>query len=88
MKQIMLAIALLASAPAFAGDVSVDGYTRQNGTYVAPYHRSSPDSNPYNNYGAVGNPYTGATGHYPAAPAYPQPQPSPPPYNPYPNYGK
>jgi hypothetical protein len=85
MKQIALAIALLAASSANA-DVSVNGYTRHDGTYVAPYHRSSPDSNPYNNYGVIGNPYTGSPGHYPTAPAYPRP--SPPPYNPYQNYGK
>ena len=29
--------------------VHVDGYFRQNGTYVAPYTRGYPDGNPYNN---------------------------------------
>jgi hypothetical protein len=47
-----------------ARDVYVRGYTRSNGTYVAPHHRSSPDSNPYNNYSTRGNtnPYTGKAG--------------------------
>jgi hypothetical protein len=47
-----------------AGDVSVRGYTRRDGTYVAPYHRSSPDSTVTNNYdfGGNSNPYTGQTG--------------------------
>src|SRR3989344_7277974 len=42
-------------------DVWVNGYTRSNGTYVNGYYRSSPDSNPYNNYSFPGNtnPYTG-----------------------------
>lgn len=30
--------------------VHVDGYFRQNGTYVAPHERTRPDSNPCNNY--------------------------------------
>ncbi len=29
--------------------VYVDGYTRQNGTYVAPYERGLPDGNCANN---------------------------------------
>ena len=50
--------------PAFANDVYVNGYYRNNGTYVEPYHRSAPDSSPYNNYSTQGNinPYTGARG--------------------------
>jgi hypothetical protein len=47
---------------------SVNGYYRQNGTYVQPYTRSSPDGSVTNNYSYSGNvnPYTGATGtnHY------------------------
>jgi hypothetical protein len=47
--------------------VKVKGYYRKNGTYVKPHYRSSPDSNPYNNYSFPGNtnPYTGkkATGN-------------------------
>lgn len=41
--------------------VSVKGYFRKNGTYVQPHMRSSPDSNPYNNWSYPGNtnPYTG-----------------------------
>ena len=27
----------------------VNGYTKRDGTYVAPYQRSAPDGNPYNN---------------------------------------
>ena len=48
-------------------DVWVNGYTRKDGTYVQGYYRSSPDSNPYNNFNFPGNvnPYTGkvATGN-------------------------
>ena len=46
--------------------VHVRGYVRSDGTYVPPHARSSPDGNPYNNYGYPGNinPFTGkvATG--------------------------
>ena len=31
-------------------DVSVRGNFRNNGSYVAPHHRSRPDGNQYNNY--------------------------------------
>ncbi len=55
---------LLLSSVAFAADVYVHGYTRSDGTYVQPYYRSAPDSNPYNNYSTKGNvnPYTGQAG--------------------------
>lgn len=44
--------------------VSVRGYFRKNGTYVAPHYRSSPDGNFYNNWSTKGNinPYTGQEG--------------------------
>ncbi len=45
------------------GQVHVKGYYRSNGTYVAPHTRSSPNSNPTDNYSYPGNtnPYTGKT---------------------------
>lgn len=48
---------------AFA-DTYVRGYTKRNGTYVAPHYRSSPDKS-YNNNWSVKpnvNPYTGRQG--------------------------
>ena len=36
---------------ALAKDVYVHGYTRKDGTYVAPYVRSSPNSTKADNYG-------------------------------------
>jgi hypothetical protein len=53
---------LLLSSVAFANAaVSVKGYYRKDGTYVAPHYRSNPDGNPYNNWSFPGNtnPYTG-----------------------------
>jgi hypothetical protein len=58
----------LCASSCYAKDVYVNGYTKKDGTYVSPHHRSSPDNTVTNNYGYEGNvnPYTGATGqnHY------------------------
>jgi hypothetical protein len=47
-----------------SGTVSVGGYYRSDGTYVAPHHRSAPDGNPSNNWSTKGNvnPDTGKKG--------------------------
>ena len=52
------------------GDHVVSGYTRSNGTYVAPYHATNPNSTKNDNYSTVGNvnPYTGQTGTKPSGP--------------------
>jgi|WetSurMetagenome_2_1015567.scaffolds.fasta_scaffold78020_2 hypothetical protein len=49
---------------AIAEDVYVDGYYKKNGTYVEPYHRTSPNNSIYDNYSTKGNtnPYTGQQG--------------------------
>ncbi len=63
-----LILLVLAGTAALIGaaqaQVYVDGYTRQDGTYVAPHYRSAPDGNPFNNYSTQGNinPYTGQMG--------------------------
>lgn len=77
--------------------VRVKGYTRKDGTYVAPHYRSSPNSSKYDNYSTKGNynPYTGEKGSvdpyrqayapssYPLpAPAYSPPLPTAPSYPP------
>lgn len=62
--KILIIVALLLSGVASAKDVYVHGYTRSNGTYVQPHHRSAPDNNPYNNYS-----YTQPQPHY-QQPAY------------------
>ncbi len=51
MKFITLFLALIFSFAAIARDVNVRGYTRRDGTYVAPHVRSAPDSTRTNNYG-------------------------------------
>lgn len=60
---IALAAIVAATGTALAGNY-VNGYTRQDGTYVAPHYRSAPDNNRYNNYSSQGmvNPYTGRQG--------------------------
>jgi uncharacterized protein YgiM (DUF1202 family) len=62
MKTVILFLAILFSLTV-EGQVHVKGYTKTNGTYVAPHTRSSPNSSPYDNYSYPGNtnPYTGKT---------------------------
>jgi hypothetical protein len=47
-----------------SSSTSVRGYTTKNGTYVAPYKRTTRDGTQTNNYSTSGNtnPYTGRTG--------------------------
>jgi hypothetical protein len=71
-KLIFILTIVLIAVTALAKDVYVSGYTRSDGTYVAPYHRQSPDNNPYNNYSSKGNynPYTGEAGTVQPNPYY------------------
>lgn len=50
-------------------DVAVKGYTRKDGTYVAPHMRSSPNGTTADNWSTSGNvnPYTGKVGTKPAS---------------------
>lgn len=52
------------SSRSYSGHVHVHGYSRGNGTYVAPHMRSGPDSTKLNNWSTKGNvnPYTGKVG--------------------------
>ena len=82
MRMIIIGAAALVAAisPAMA-DEFVNGYTRQNGTHVEPYMRSSPDGDTSNNWSTRGNenPYTGTMGtHSPSgfgSPSYDTNQP-------------
>ena len=58
---VLVFIAISATASA---DSRVGGYTTKRGTYVAPHHKSSPDSSRSNNFSTKGNlnPYTGKKG--------------------------
>jgi len=63
MRRLILGLSFIALAtPAFAGDVHVRGYYRDNGTYVQPHYRSSPNNTTLDNFSVRGNPYTGDRG--------------------------
>lgn len=51
----LLALLFLFAATAAFADVHVKGYTRKNGTYVAPHYRSNPDGKFSNNWSTKGN---------------------------------
>jgi hypothetical protein len=89
--KLVCGVALLASISGVAfAQVHVRGYTRSDGTYVAPYYRTAPDNTINNNYSTYPNvnPYTGQQGTIapnPYQPLYTPPTPSHNPYatNPY-----
>jgi hypothetical protein len=64
MRFLVLGIAALALSATASAQVYVHGYTKKDGTYVAPHYRSNADGNPYNNWSTKGNvnPYTGHAG--------------------------
>jgi hypothetical protein len=65
MKLSLATFAIFAfTLPAVAQSTYVPGYTRNDGTYVQPHQRTTPDHNPHNNYSTQGNsnPYTGQAG--------------------------
>lgn len=70
----IIAVALLVSAPVMA-DEYVNGYTKSDGTYVAPHMRSSPNGQTWDNYSTKGNmnPYTGQQGTVTHEPYVPNP---------------
>ena len=49
-SSIIIAGSLLATANTASALVSVNGYFKSNGTYVAPHFRTSPDSFKSNNF--------------------------------------
>lgn len=68
MKKALLAVGLvLVCAAGEARSTRVKGYTRSDGTYVAPYTRTTPNSTRMDNYSTKGNsnPYTGKSGSQP-----------------------
>jgi hypothetical protein len=81
----VLSVSALVSGQVAKADDPVSGYTRSNGTYVAPYYRTHPDHNFYNNYSTYPNinPYTGQMGtrltppssSRPTLPSYSYPKP-------------
>ena len=61
----ILLISLTSFSLGALADQSVRGYIKQDGTYVAPSMRSSPNSYKFDNYSSEGNynPYTGQPGY-------------------------
>lgn len=60
----LLVLVLIISSPVAAEDTYIDGYIRQDGTYVQPHFRTQSDNYSDNNFSARGNtnPYTGNRG--------------------------
>ena len=52
---IFVFIALISLTSVEARDVAVRGYTKDNGTYVEPHYRSSPNQYKNDNWSASGN---------------------------------
>lgn len=82
-RLIVFGLVSLAGASAVSAQVHVKGYTTKNGTYVAPYERTKPDSTILNNYSTSPNvnPYTGKVGTvnpYSPSTAYKNPYAPPP----------
>ena len=61
---VILAVAAALTATTALADELVNGYMRQDGTYVQPHYRSRPNSTTQDNYSTRGNtnPYTGERG--------------------------
>ena len=60
----LIVIGLLVCAAPVLAQTRVDGYTKRDGTYVAPHWRSTPDSSHNNNWSTSPNvnPFTGQQG--------------------------
>lgn len=64
-KKIVLTVAVLLSLTSLASAAThVKGYLKQDGTYVQPHYRSSPNTTKYDNYSSQDNvnPHTGEKG--------------------------
>lgn len=64
MKLFIAITLLIGVAGGASADQYVNGYYRDNGSYVNPYHRSTPNTTTRDNYSTYGNtnPYTGRQG--------------------------
>ena len=85
MKTVLIAIVLMAASASAGAQTAhaVRGYTRADGTYVAPHYQSNPDATKLNNYSTQGNvnPYTGQPGT--VDPYAPKPVENPYAFKPY-----
>jgi hypothetical protein len=64
MRILLAMLALAGISSAAHADQYVNGYYRNNGTYVQPYQRTAPNNTLQDNYSTRGNvnPYTGQAG--------------------------
>ena len=64
MRKLIAAMMIASIAVPATAQVQVRGYTKKDGTYVAPHVRSTPNSSTSDNWSTQGNvnPYTGKTG--------------------------
>ena len=60
----VFALSCVVTSAAWAQDVYVNGYTRNDGTYVSGHYRSAPNHTKSDNWTQIGNtnPYTGKAG--------------------------
>jgi hypothetical protein len=49
-SSLIVAASILAIGNTASASVSVNGYFKSNGTYVAPHFRTAPDNSLFNNY--------------------------------------
>lgn len=82
MKKMLAVLVLCCTTPSAFADNYVNGYYRNNGTYVQPHYRSDNNNTRFDNYSSQGNvnPYTGRSGTV-------DPYRVDPPSNGYGNYG-
>ncbi len=85
MKKMLIAFALVLPTIGFAQDHLVNGYVKQDGTYVAPHMQTKPNNTRTDNYSTVGNtnPYTGVPGTKPLVAPTPSSDVTPKTSNPY-----
>ena len=67
LKAVVVTSILAATIGSATADTQVQGYITSNGTYVAPYVRTSPNATRLDNYSTQGNynPYNGNAGTQP-----------------------
>ena len=61
---VAVTVALFCVGNSAYADTYVNGYTRNDGTYVQPHYQTNPNSTKLDNYSTQGNvnPYTGKAG--------------------------
>lgn len=76
-RSIALLSAIMMVATTATAQVNVRGHYRSNGTYVAPYTRSSPNSTTSDNYGSAPRSTYSAPAYSAPRPLYSSPTPAP-----------